>query len=393
MNKLVITLSCLALLLAACGKSDAEFSADTALEKSVKEYMPLIKMDKPEGKPSARCTKDGVVQFVVPEDWTSGFYPGCLWYLYEYSKDDYIKSQADATTHALEKAIHYRGNHDVGFRVYCSFGNAYRLTGDEYYKDGIITAANTLMTRYSEKMGLIRSWDFNQHKWQYPVIIDNMMNLELLFEATKMTGDNKYKDAAISHADKTLVNHFRSDNSSYHVVDYDTITGDARLKQTHQGLSDESAWARGQAWGMYGYTMCYRYTQDKKYLDEALKIKDFYLKHANLPEDLIAYWDFDVKSEPNTPRDVSASALVASALLELAEYVPEQKEAFVSTATTMLKNITEKYMNSNTDEHPDLLLKSSTGSFPSNSEVNIPIIYADYYYLEALLRLRRITLQ
>ncbi|MFV0344856.1 MAG: glycoside hydrolase family 88 protein [Bacteroidales bacterium] len=369
--------------------AQGDFNANETLKKSLEEYMPLIKMEKPEGKPSARWTYyDGNVVCVGFQDWTSGFYPGCLWYLYEYSKDNKIKEEAVKSTKAIEGVTTYGGNHDVGFRAYCSFGNAYKLTGEDYYKDGIVTAAKTLMTRYSDKIGLIMSWNPNPKKdWTYPVIIDNMMNLELLFEATKISGDKTYWNAAVSHADITLANHFRADNSSYHVVDYDPETGAVRHRQTHQGLKDESAWARGQAWGLYGYTVCYRYTKDKKYLDQALKIKDFYLNHPKLPKDLVPYWDFDVNGDPNLPRDVSASAIVASALVELAEYVPQQKKELIASASKILKSIADNYMNDNSDKHPNLLLNSSTGSVPHRSEINTPIIYADYYFLEALVRL------
>ncbi|MFV0483640.1 MAG: glycoside hydrolase family 88 protein [Bacteroidales bacterium] len=387
MKKIFIVL--LLASLQSCLFAQEEFNVRKTLKTSLEEYLPLINMEKPKGRPSARWTYyDGNVVCVGFQDWTSGFYPGCLWYLYEYSKDNKVKEEAIKSTKAIEGVTTYGGNHDVGFRAYCSFGNAYKLTGEDYYKDGIVTAAKTLMTRYSEKIGLIMSWNPNPKKdWTYPVIIDNMMNLELLFEATKISGDKTYWNAAVSHADKTLANHFRADNSSYHVIDYDPETGAVRHRNTHQGLNDESAWARGQAWGLYGYTVCYRYTKDKRYLDQALKIKDFYLNHPNLPEDLVPYWDFDVNGDPNLPRDVSASAIVASALVELADYAPQQKDELIASASKMLKSISDNYMNDNSDSHPNLLLSSSSGSIPHRSEINTPIIYADYYFLEALVRL------
>lgn len=329
-------------------------------------------------------TPTGDIKLIRRSDWRSGFFPGVLWYLYDFTKDNKWRTKAEEFTAPVEEEKWNAGTHDMGFKIYCSFGNGYRLTNDKKYKDIILQAARTNIKRFNPKVGCIRSWDHDADKWQYPVIIDNMMNLELLFAATKLTGDSIYYKVAVTHANTTLKNHFRADNSSYHVIDYDTITGNVRKKNTHQGYSDESAWARGQAWGLYGYTMCYRETKNPKYLVHAEKIAALILNNPTLPSDMVPYWDYNAPDIPNAPRDVSAAAITASALYELAGYSkngPEYKKA----AGKILKSLTEKYRAPYGTSHGFLLLHS-TGNLPSKSEVDVPINYADYYYMEALLR-------
>lgn len=339
----------------------------------------------PEELPSPRnIQEDGSLRVVRARDWCSGFFPGELWYMYEYTKDEFWKEKAMEYTNLLEPLKSYRGTHDLGFMLYCSFGNGYRLNPTEQYKEVLIEGANSLISRFNPTVGCIRSWDHNGDKWQFPVIIDNMMNLEFLFWASKVTGDPVYRDIAIKHADTTLKNHFREDYSSYHVIDYDTITGDVRNKHTHQGYGHETAWARGQAWGLYGYVMCYRETKDKRYLDQAEKIAAFIFDHPNLPEDLIPYWDFNAPEIPNEPRDVSASTITASALYELSAYV-SNGEDYKAKADIILDNLTKSYRVPLHEQH-GFLLHSSTGHKPHGSEINVPIVYADYYFIEALIR-------
>lgn len=332
-------------------------------------------------------TPAGDLKLIARGDWRSGFFPGLLWYLYEYTENTEWKLKAIEITSKIEGEKMNGGTHDMGFKIYCSFGNGYRLTGDKNYSDVIIEAAKTNITRFNPKTGCIRSWDHNRDKWDYPVIIDNMMNLELLFEATKLSGDSSFYKVAVSHANTTMKNHFRPDYSSYHVIDYDTLTGNIRKKNTHQGYSHESAWSRGQAWGLYGYTMCYRETRDKKYLELAEKIAGYILNNPNLPEDLIPYWDFNAPNIPDEPRDVSAAAITASALYELSGYSKNGME-YRKKAGTILKNLTDKYRAPVGTSHGFILLHS-TGSKPSGSEVDLPLNYADYYYLEGLLRSRK----
>jgi len=333
---------------------------------------------------SPRTVENGKLKLVASGDWTSGFFPGELWYLYEFTGEQKWKQKADSFTRLIEKEKFNGVTHDMGFKIYCSFGNGFRLTKDPYYKEVIIQSAKTLSTRFNKTTGTIRSWDHHKEKWQFPVIIDNMMNLELLFAATKLTGDSSFYKIAVSHANTTLRNHFREDFSSYHVVDYDTLTGKVISKMTHQGYADGSAWARGQAWALYGYTMCYRETKDPRYLAQAESVAAYLLKNPNLPADGVPYWDFNDPGIPSVPRDASAAAVIASGLYELSGYSKSAKQ-YRAFADKVLNNLTKNY-RSPIGANKGFILIHSTGNKPASSEIDAPINYADYYYLEALLR-------
>ena len=334
---------------------------------------------------------DGKLRLVPSRDWTSGFYPGVLWFMYEYTGNEEWAKQARHFTGLIEREKFNGGTHDMGFKMYCSFGNGLRLTGDAAYRDILLQSARTLITRYKEKVGCLRSWDHNRDKWQCPVIIDNMMNLELLFWAFRESGDSTFYNIAVNHARTTMREHFRPDYSTYHVVDYDTITGVALQKHTHQGLAHESAWSRGQAWGLYGFTMCYRETKLPEFLKQAQHIENYLFTHRNMPEDLVPYWDFDAPNIPDEPRDVSAAAVIASALYEMSGYIPEKSNEYIAKADKILKSLSSPAYRSPLNENRGFLLLHSTGSKPSNSEVDAPLIYADYYFLEALLRKKTLT--
>lgn len=346
-----------------------------------------VKAQKPE-LVSPKTIDKGELKMVAAREWTSGFFPGELWYLYEYTKKDDWKKQAELFTANIEKEKMNGGTHDMGFKIYCSFGNGYRLTKDAAYKEVIIQAAKTLSTRFRPVTGVIRSWDHSGDKWGYPVIIDNMMNLELLFEATKLTGDSSFYKIAVSHANTTMKNHFRPDYSSYHVLDYDTITGKVLKKNTHQGYSHESAWTRGQAWGLYAYAMCYRETKDPAYLTLSENIAKYFLNHKNLPKDMIPYYDFDAPGIPDEPRDASAAAIVASGLYELSLYSKQGKN-FRAQADKIVESLTKNY-RAPIGENKGFLLLHSTGSKPGKFEIDVPLDYADYYYLEAVLRAKKL---
>ena len=333
--------------------------------------------------------KDGSLSLIPAGDWTSGFYPGVLWYMFEMTGQTEWKEKAIRYTELLEEQQYNGSDHDVGFRMFCSYGNAYRLTSNPDYIPVLVQSAKTLIARYYENVGCIRSWNFNEENWQCPVIIDNMMNLELLFWATQKTGDSVYYDIALSHALTTMENHFRADNSSVHVVDYDTITGEVRQKNTHQGYADESSWARGQAWGLYGYTMTYRFTKNKDFLKQAEKIADFLLGHPKLPGDMVPYWDFDAPEIPDEPRDVSAAAIMASALYELCTY-SDKGDIYKLKADKIMESLGSTYA-SDPGENYGFILEHSVGSKPMDSELDVPLNYADYYYLEA--RVRRMDLE
>ena len=337
---------------------------------------------------SPRTIENGQLKLVSSRDWTSGFFPGQLWMLHGYTKSEAWKTNAQIYTAQIEREKNNAGTHDMGFKIYCSFGSGYRLTNDPQYREVIIHAARTLSTRFNRNVGCIRSWDHHREVWQFPVIIDNMMNLELLFEATRMTGDSSFYYIAVSHANTTLKNHFRPDNSSYHVIDYDSLTGKVLQRNTHQGYSHESAWSRGQAWGLYGYTMCYRETKNAVYLDQAKKIAAFILHHPQLPKDLVPYWDFNAPDIPTEERDASAAAITASALYELSTYM-EDPGPYKKIADKMLVNLTKRY-RSPIGANKGFLLLHSTGSKPGKSEIDVPINYADYYYLEAAWRSERL---
>jgi hypothetical protein len=327
--------------------------------------------------------EDGSLDVTTSKTWTSGFYPGTLWQLYGFSKNEALKKEAEKWSAIVEKEKLDSGTHDLGFKVFCPFGTAYRLTDDEHYREVFVTAARTLSTRFNPKVGAIRSWDHHADVWDFPVIIDNMMNLELLFETTIATGDSSFYHIAKQHALTTLKNHFRPDHSSYHVIDYNPDTGEVENRHTHQGAYHESAWARGQAWGLYGFTAAYRYTREPAFLEQAKIIAQYFFTHPNLPEDLIPYWDFDAPKIPDEPRDVSAATIAASGLLELAEYDTGNAAQYLAWADGILLSLeNEKYQ---TDAIP-FFLKHSTGNLPAGSEIDVPIVYADYYYMEALLR-------
>jgi rhamnogalacturonyl hydrolase YesR len=336
---------------------------------------------------SPRTLENGKLKMVPAKDWTSGFFAGELWLLYAYTHKPEWKSKASAFTALEEKEKYNGGTHDMGFKIYCSYGTGYQLTKDPAYKEVIVQAAKTLSTRFNPVVGCIRSWDHHKEQWGYPVIIDNMMNLELLFAATRLTGDSSFYKIAVSHANTTMKNHFRPDYSCYHVVDYDTVTGKVVKRNTHQGYADESAWARGQGWALYGYTMCYRETKNAAYLKQAERVAKFILHHPRLPADKVPYWDFDAPGIPNEPRDASAAAVIASGLYELAKYSQNKKE-YLQVANTIMQSLTNNY-RSPIGENKGFILLHSTGSKPANSEVDVPLNYADYYYLEALLRSRK----
>jgi hypothetical protein len=322
--------------------------------------------------------------------WTSGFFPGTLWYLSEYTGRSDLAERARDRTWAVEREKLNAGDHDVGFKIYNSFGNAWRITGDTVSIPVLMTAARTLSTRFDPRVGAIRSWGAHPDTvGPYLVIIDNMMNLELLFWAAEQSGDRSYFDIAVHHADKTLEHHFRPDGSSYHVLEYDPVTGDVWRKRTQQGYSDTSAWARGQAWGLYGFTMAYRETGYFRYLEQAKKIAAFILDHPNLPEDGIPYWDFDAPDIPDTYRDASAAAIMASALLELGGFVQDSlRSIYFQKGKRILRTLSSPEYRTGFGESSNFLLTHGVGSLPEGSEVDVPLSYADYYYVEGLLRLR-----
>ena len=314
---------------------------------------------------------------VTKDEWCAGFWPGILWYDYEYTNDPAIRQEAEKFTASLEYLIYEPAyDHDLGFLMFCSYGNGYRLTRNESYRQAILRSAEALSALFNPKVGTMLSWPRNVAMFGgHNTIMDNMINLEMLFWAAKNGGDKKLYDMAVSHADTTMKYHFRPDYTSYHVAVYDTLTGEFVKGVTHQGYDDNSMWARGQAWAIYGYTVVYRETKEPRFLDFVQKVADVYLEH--LPDDYVPYWDFNDPAIPYAPRDASAACVVASALLELSGYVsPEKGQEYKKAAVCMLESLSsDKYR-----------------SGKSNSEIDAAIIYADYYYIEALMRLKQMKL-
>ena len=387
-SKIFITIAVLFIFLQALSQSSKKQMqklVDEDMQLAVKQYKYMQQL-LPAGKlPRSYDSVKNELIVSGTDWWCSGFYPGTLWYLFEYSKDESLKIEAIRSTALLEKEKNNTGTHDLGFMLYCSYGNGYRLTKDNSYKDVMITGAGSLSTRFNPIIGCIKSWNSNS-RWQFPVIVDNMMNLEFLCEMTKLSGDSSFYKVAITHANTTIKNHYRSDFSSYHVIDYDTITGKKIKGYTAQGAFDESAWARGQTWGLYGFTMMYRETYKKEYLDEAINIANFLLHHKNMPEDKIPYWDYDATDIPNTYRDASAAAILCSALLELAKYSnKKQQKEYMDVAITILKNLSSSYRAA-VGTNGGFILKHGVGHLPAKSEIDVPLTYGDYYFIEALMR-------
>ncbi|WP_337625143.1 glycoside hydrolase family 88 protein [Phocaeicola sp.] len=328
---------------------------------------------------------------VTKDEWCAGFWPGILWYDYEYTNDPAIRQEAEKFTASLEYLTYEPAyDHDLGFLMFCSYGNGYRLTRNESYRQAILRSAEALSALFNPKVGTMLSWPRNVAMFGgHNTIMDNMINLEMLFWAAKNGGDKKLYDMAVSHADTTMKYHFRPDYTSYHVAVYDTLTGEFVKGVTHQGYDDNSMWARGQAWAIYGYTVVYRETKEPRFLDFVQKVADVYLEH--LPDDYVPYWDFNDPAIPYAPRDASAACVVASALLELSGYVsPEKGQEYKKTAVCMLESLSsDKYRSGKSK--PAFLLHS-TGNYPSHSEIDAAIIYADYYYIEALMRLKQMKL-
>lgn len=395
-----ILAGCAALLtVASCTQKTAGPKADWQ-QKAVENARTQIGLEIDTIEASGKClnpvtlNNKGEVYYCGYADWRSGFFPGSVWYLYELTGDSTLLPLAQKYTEALYEARNLTWHHDIGFIINCSYGNGLRLSHKEEYKDVMIQAAKSLCTRFHEKPQVIQSWDVKGNSWQSergwecPVIIDNMMNLELLFEATKLSGDSTYYKVAVAHADRTLKEHFRPDGSCFHVIDYSISDGTVRHRQTAQGYADSSAWSRGQAWAIYGYTVCYRETKEQKYLDQALKTFRFMKNHKNMLADLVPYWDMDAPKIPDEPRDASSASVMASALYEISTCPVDSPQVYRDYADSIMVSLSSPAYTAPVGENGRFLLMHSTGSVPHNSEIDVPLNYADYYYLEALKRKR-----
>jgi unsaturated chondroitin disaccharide hydrolase len=382
--KKLLQLFFLFVLLTACTNSSDKLLTPKLLDEISSQLDFFAQKTKDSTKVARSFSEKEGYKMVNYRDWTSGFPAGTFWLMHDLTGNEHWISLAKENTAKLEKVYTSTHTHDLGFIAYLSYGNGYRITHDSSYRAILLKTADTLIKRFNPQIGCIRSWDFGS--WQYPVIIDNMMNLEFLLWASKETGNPVYRNIAVSHADKTLQNHFRSDWSSYHVVSYDTLTHGVEVKETHQGYNHESAWGRGQAWGLYGFTMMYRETGDPKYLNAAEKIAAYII--SKLPEDAVSYWDYNDPKIPDSYRDASAASVTASALIELSGFDKSNASFYIATAKKILKSLTSEKYRAGTGENGGFLLKHSVGNLPKNSEVDVAIGYADYYYVEALKRLK-----
>ncbi|HUC83096.1 MAG TPA: glycoside hydrolase family 88 protein [Flavisolibacter sp.] len=390
---LICTFGWLLFLTACSGPKQLQIKPDEALLQTIEQsftadaaqYKLMAKNLKPDRFPKAYDPKKAALETSDSRWWCSGFYPGTLLYLYEQTGDQQLYNEAMRILKVLEKEKANTTTHDLGFMMFCSFGNAERIASKPEYKDILLQSARSLSTRFNPTVGCIKSWDSKPS--DFLVIIDNMMNLELLFWATRVSGDSSFYKIAVTHADNTLKNHFRPDNSSYHVLNYNPKTGAIQQKRTAQGYSDESAWARGQAWGLYGYVVMYRETKDRKYLDKAEAIANFYLAHPNLPADKIPYWDFNAPNIPTALRDASAGAITSSALFELCRYTDVSTgKKYFDAAETMLRSLVSRQYHSAPGANGGFLLQHSVGHHPAGTEVDVSLTYADYYFVEAALR-------
>lgn len=387
--RLIAALSLAGAATGALGQETVPQLVQRGIETAAAQYGGLLgKVQRKPGFP--RTVDKGEVVLVGVGDWTAGFFPGSLWYLYEATGDAKWRLAAADYTARTAPAKFDKSQHDLGFMLGAGYGNGYRLTGDPAYRDALLAGATTLVTRFNPRVGSIQSWDlWPNTTWAYPVIVDNLMNLELLTWAARAAVEPRYREVAVTHADTTLRNHFRPDGSSFHLVDYDPGTGKVRGKVTVQGHADSSSWARGQAWALYGYTMMYRETKKEDYLRQAHKIAAFFMQHPRLPADKVPYWDFDDPAIPNAPRDSSAAAIVASSLLELATFAQgEQARAYRAFAEAQLRSLASTAYLASGSDNGGFLLKHATGHKPAGKEIDVPLNYADYYFLEALLRLK-----
>ena len=385
MKKKLLTCFLAVITLQSWAQKSPEIPIKKVIEIAEQQFSDFVKIY-PDTTRYMRSTKtDGTLGLTSASDWTSGFFPGNLWYMYLLTGDKKWEQLARKWTQGIETNRNNTRTHDLGFMMFDSFGLGYQITKDPAYKPILLDGAKALSTRFHPEVAAIRSWD--NPKFTYPVIVDNLMNLEFLFWATKQTGDSSYYKIAVQHADTDLKYRFRPDNSSYHVLDFNPATGKLLKRMTHQGYADETCWARGQAWAIYGYTTLYRETKDKKYLDQAVKAADYFLMQTDKISDHIPYWDFQAPDIPNAPRDASAAAITASGLFELSKYVAKDKNYFIKAKQLLSSLTSDKYLAKHGTNNYFLTMHS-TGHKPNGSEIDVPIVYADYYLLEALYRLK-----
>ncbi len=357
---------------------------ENSLDFAARQYREMLIAVGREGLYPRSLHADGSLKLVSGEDWTQGFFPGALWLLYETTHDAFFEKQALMATSPLEPLKHFTGHHDVGFIIHSSFGQAFRLTGHTEYAVVMADAAVSLMSRFSIGAGVIVSLE-PFAGWRCPVLVDTLMNLELLFRVSELTGDITFADTAIRHADTTLHSHCRPDGGCNHLVDFDPENGTVRDIGSHQAFSGDSVWARGHAWAVYGFTMIYRYTGEARFLCQAEKTARYFLGHPHFPADGIPYWDLAAPHIPEEPRDSSAAAILASALIEL-DVLSGKQGFYRDRAASILRTLVSPEYQALFRQNGCFLLKHGVGNRKEGTEVDVPLIYGDYYFLEALTR-------
>lgn len=368
---------------------------DEAFKNASSQYAGLIKeMSSTPGLLPHSILPDGSLHRVSPSSWVSGFFPGSLWYIYEYTGNVTVRKNAEKFTTYLKTQKNNNKTHDIGFMLYCSYGNKWRLCGkDKETEDVLLSGAKALSSRFNVQVGCTQSWDTGKCGWSFPVIIDNMMNLELLMFVAKNFDCDSLKIASCKHANTTMKNHFRDNYSTYHLVDYNPVNGSIIRKQTVQGLSDGSSWARGQAWALYGYTMMFRETGTVNYLEQAQHVANYLINHPNMPKDCIPYWDFNT-TDADDYRDSSAAAIMASALIELSTFIKDKdiSQKYLGVAETQLRELASDDYLAAPGKNNHFILMHGVGNLPGNQEVDVPLTYGDYYFVEALMRYDKMVL-
>ncbi len=336
---------------------------------------------------------EGLRYAAIPnEDWTGSFWTGMVWLAYEVTGDERYRAAAESQLPSYQRRVEERiaiDTHDLGFLYSLSAVAAYRITGNEEAKRFALLAADLLAQRYFPEAEIIQAWgDLGDPEQRGRMIIDCLMNLPLLYWASEVTGDNRYASMARRHAQQSANYLVRADDTTYHTYYMDPRTGDPRYGNTHQGYADDSCWARGQAWGIYGFMLSYAYTEDEKFIRTAKRLADYFL--TRLPEDGIVYWDLIFMDGDEQERDSSAAAIAVCGLLELAKRLPDadpDKARYANAAAAMLTALTDRYA---TKGHPDAdgLLLHGVYNKPRGWGIDESTIWGDYFYFEALVRLR-----
>ena len=354
--------------------------ANDTMERIIKK----LEVTLPEiGASFPHATKDGIYTFEGSQFWTNGFWPGILWMAYQRTKDEKFANVAREIENKMDEVIEGFEllDHDMGFMWLLSSGANYMINGDEKSKLRLYKVSSHLAGRFNFKGKFIRAWEWEKGQ----MIIDCMMNLPLLYWATDERKDPRFAHVAHAHLETTLKYSIRPDSSVNHILEFDPESGEFLHPLAGQGAAPDSAWSRGTSWAVYGLALAYRYFKEEEILIKLKNVANFFI--ANLAEDNVSHWDFRVERSEETPRDTSATACAACGLLELSEHLPEvEANIYKAKAYQMLKSLTDNYSNLDNDNIQSLL-NGGTGIYPFNINVNVGLIYGDYFYMEGIKRL------